>query len=456
MESGLLFLEEDNGHDINAYFISSFLFFLKNGLVLQRAIHMFKIKLFILSLTKKIWPKVSFFAILAVMTALAAVYFSDYVPDTVGYKVGAETVSSILNILASSMLAVTTFSLTTMLSAFSSASTNVTPRATQVLLQDKTTQNVLSTFLGSFLFSLVGIICLNAGVYGEKGRIILFISTLLVIVLIVVTLIRWIEHLTKLGRMSETTKAVENMATMAIRNRVDNPYLGANPLEDVSLCAMKEAWPLFCEQYGYIQDIDVSKLSTLAEKHDCRIYVVSLPGTFSAPDVVLAYVEGALPEKEKENLIKAFVIDDQRAFEQDPRFGICVLAEIACRALPPTANDTGTAIDVIGRLVRVLAAFGKRRETETETEYPRIWVPPLEIADLFDDAFNAVSRDANNIFEVHARLQKAFRDLHAIDLPAFRENAVRHSRQAIERADQSSMLPSEKARIKRLATSWYG
>ncbi|HIA0041491.1 TPA: DUF2254 family protein, partial [Escherichia coli] len=110
--------------------------------------------------------------------------FKSMIPESVSVKVGAEAVDNILNILASSMLAVTTFSLSIMVTAYGSATTNVTPRATRLVVEDVTTQNVLATFIGSFLFSLVGIIALNMGAYGERGRVILFIVTLVVIALI--------------------------------------------------------------------------------------------------------------------------------------------------------------------------------------------------------------------------------------------------------------------------------
>ena len=100
------------------------------------------------------------------------------------------------------MLAVTTFSLSTMVSAYSAATSNVTPRATKLLMEDSTTQNVLATFVGSFLFSLVGIIALSTGAYGDGGRVVLFASRSCVIGLIVVTLLRWIDHLSRLGRVT--------------------------------------------------------------------------------------------------------------------------------------------------------------------------------------------------------------------------------------------------------------
>ncbi len=152
---------------------------------------------------KKLWFRATLFAMVAIITALLSILFRSMIPESVSVKVGAEAVDNILNILASSMLAVTTFSLSIMVTAYGSATTNVTPRATRLVVEDVTTQNVLATFIGSFLFSLVGIIALNMGAYGERGRVILFIVTLVVIALIISTLLRWIQHLTSLGRVPD-------------------------------------------------------------------------------------------------------------------------------------------------------------------------------------------------------------------------------------------------------------
>lgn len=91
-----------------------------------------------------------------------------------------------------------------MVSAYSAASSGVTPRATTLLMDDSTTQNPLATSIGSFSFSLVGIIALSTGAYGEQGRVVLFTVTIGVVILIVYTLLRWIDHLSKLGRVGET------------------------------------------------------------------------------------------------------------------------------------------------------------------------------------------------------------------------------------------------------------
>ena len=138
-------------------------------------------------LTRTLWVRASFFALLAVVTALIAIPAQQMIDNPFPFSVGSDSVGQILDILASSMLAVTTFSLSVMVSAYTAASSNVTPRATKLVEQDTTTQNVLATFIGSFLYSLVGIIALSTDQYGENGRLILFIVTIGVIILIVIT-----------------------------------------------------------------------------------------------------------------------------------------------------------------------------------------------------------------------------------------------------------------------------
>ena len=157
---------------------------------------------------KKLWVRAFLFSVLAIVTAFAAVVLDPLIPDGVEDLVGAEAVDTILDILAASMLTVTTFSLTTMVMAYSASTQDVTPRATRLLMADTTTHNVLATFIGTFLYSLVGIIVLSMEAYGAGGRVVLFAVTILVILIVVGALLRWIDHLTRLGRVNETTRIV--------------------------------------------------------------------------------------------------------------------------------------------------------------------------------------------------------------------------------------------------------
>src|SRR5690606_37976932 len=119
---------------------------------------------------------------------LASRFLGFLVPDAVVEGLDAGSVVNILQILASSMLAVTIFSLSVMVSARQAASAQVTPRSHQILLEDTTTQSVLATFLGAFVFSLVGLIVLGTGLYSTRTAAVILAFTLLVIALVVIAI----------------------------------------------------------------------------------------------------------------------------------------------------------------------------------------------------------------------------------------------------------------------------
>ncbi len=326
-------------------------------------------------ITRKLWFRTSLFALLAIATALASVVLNKFIILPPAINVSNELLNNILNILATSMLAVTTFSLNIMVSAYTAASAGVTPRAAKLLMEDSTTQNALATFLGSFLFSLVGIIALGIDAYHEQARIYLFAVTMSVIVMIIFTLLRWIQHLSVLGRVSETTSKVEQALLSAIQLRGNEPWLGARPWSHPEH-KPRGSKPILCQEIGYIQHIDMLHLGRITEENQCSIYIERQPGNLVYLGQSLAWVCGE-PMQESEILI-AFTIRAERSFDQDPRFGLVVMAEIASRALSPAVNDGGTAIDVIGRAIRALSLWGELvSQRPIETRFPNLFIPSI-------------------------------------------------------------------------------
>lgn len=405
---------------------------------------------------RRVWFRATLFSLLAVATALVAIVVSPYIPGDLPTKIGSDAVDHILGIIASSMLTVTTFSLSTMVSAYSAATSNVTPRATRLVIEDTTTHNVLSTFIGSFLFSLVGIIVLSTGAYGDRGRVVLFAVTILVIVAIVVTLLRWIDHLSELGRVTHTTQRVEAAATAAMRARRDSPYMGGHVLVDPKRDVPKTARPVSSPEIGYLQHIDTGALSAIATDGSGRIYVLAIPGDLVDPTEPVAFVDGVEGEDVNAEVLACFSISDTRSYEQDPRFGASVLTEIASRALSPGINDPGTAIDVIGRAVRLLAIWGEPLEQRAEVEHPNLFVRAIAIDDLFDDLFTPIARDGASTVEIGVRLQKAFRTLSRFGRDGYAENARRHSQEALERAEAALAIEADKRRLRALAAEVAG
>lgn len=401
-------------------------------------------------MTRKLWFRASAFSILAVVTALFAVLVKPYIPADIPARVGADAVDTILSILASSMLAVTTFSVSTLVSAYAGAANNVTPRAIKLLIEDSSTQNMLATFIGSFLFSLVGLIALSTGVYGNAGRVVLFAVTVCVVILIVVTLLRWINHVSSFGRLGETTERIERAASESAKAECQSPCLGARPLAADHVAHPGADHKVHAPEIGYIQHIDVSALQAIAERLAADLVVPVRPGAFVDPSRPLARCTVQIGDDEREAITAAFTLGATRSFDQDPRFGLCVLAEVATRALSPATNDPGTAIDVIGRVTRLMMVWAGPYPKIDAVRYPNVHIPPISIDDLFDDAFTPIAHYGAGNLEVGIKLQKALIALAHVPVPDFQRCAREHAALAIERAHHVLAMPVDLARLKRV------
>ncbi len=404
----------------------------------------------LMRLSRRLWVRAVLIGLLGVAAAILAAIVERYVTWQIPGAIASSAVGDILTIIASSMLVVTTFSLSIVTSAYQSATTNVTPRAAQLIIEDKVTQNVLSAFIGSFLFGIVGMIVLKTGAYGERGRVILFVVTIGVVVLVVVTLLRWIDHLTHLGRVTETTSRIETVTREALEDRLQNPYLGGTPWLDGEIPG--ESVNVRARSVGHVQHVDVVALSRLCEGHDIDVYIAELPGGFTYAGTPLAHVLGrggeAADDSVLANVLDAFTLGPDRTFEQDPRFGLSVLSEVAQRALSPALNDPGTALDVIARETRLLTLWSEGRDVADEPPHPHVHVPPLVTAELFEDAFSPIGRDGAGLVEVELRLQKSLDALSRLGDDAFRSAARQQSEIALERALSALTLEADRDRLR--------
>ena len=211
------------------------------------------------------------------------------IPESVSVKVGAEAVDNILNILASSMLAVTTFSLSIMVTAYGSATTNVTPRATRLVVEDVTTKKCTGHLHRFFSLQSGRDYCPQYGSLWRKGRVILFIVTLVVIALILITLLRWIQHLTSLGRVGETTA---KSRTGGDRNIYCESKKSMSQTDIHGLRTMnnqKELLP-YIRKIGYVEYIDMVKLGSLLSNDPRHVYLVAQPGSFIHPSMPVLYL----------------------------------------------------------------------------------------------------------------------------------------------------------------------
>lgn len=348
--------------------------------------------------------------------------------------ISAASIETLLSIMAASMLVIATFSVASMVSAYASAGSTATPRSFTLVVADDVSQNALSTFVGAFIFSIVALTAVKNDYFETAGIFILFILTVSVFGMVIITFVHWVDRIARLGRLASTIDKVENATAVAMKRRRDAPTLCGMPAK-----SQVRGQAVFAASVGYVQHIDIAAIQTWAEEAQVRVVVAALPGTFASPDQALAYVgsrPGDQSEIDYERVVKSFLIGGDRLFDDDPRFGLVVLSEIAGRALSPAVNDPGTAIDIIGTLLRLFALWNEAATAGDEQvpKYNRVEVPEISLQDMFDDAFTAIARDGAGMVEVSVRLQKALRSLASFGNAQMRDAAEYHGRLALKRA----------------------
>ena len=403
-------------------------------------------------LRQRLWARPLAMCLLSIGAVFCAA-LADRLPPSVKLpRIASHALESLLTIQASSMLVIATFAVASMVSAYASASNAATPRAFALVVADDVSQNALSAFIGAFIFSIVALTASQNGFFGPAGLFTLFALTLFVFAVVILTFVHWVDRIARLGRIGTTIDAVERAAAQALRRRRRDPLLGGVPV----LPAEPRGEPIYAERVGYVQHVDIAALQAGTETSRARVQVAALPGSFAAPGVPLAYLRlpsGARDDIDRKRLAAAFLIGDQRQFDEDPRFGLVVLSEIAGRALSPAVNDPGTAIAIVGTLVRLFTLWGARvpdGESVAGTN-DRVEVPVLSVRDMFDDAFTSLARDGARSIEVAVRLQKAFWSLAQLDDPSMRVVAVHHADTALARARLALELPLDVATLESVA-----
>ena len=400
-------------------------------------------------LAERLWVRPLGYSLTAVLLLGAATWVDRLEAPQWLPEVSYETVEQLLTIVANSMLPVATFAVASMVSAYAAASSNASPRALRLIISDQSSQNALSTFVGSFIFAVSALVAIEPRPYGAVGLLAVFGLTVLMFAWVILTFVRWVDDIARLGRMSNTLERTE----AAVRRAFEE--VGPRG----ALCGVtEELEPGGCavctERVGYVRHVDMEELQDLAERAGARIQVETRPGTFLYPGRPLARVRpdtaagDADPRNERrvtsEDVEGAFLIAETRSFVQDPRFGLIVLSEIASRALSPGVNDPGTAIDVLGRQARVLSTWlDADADTDEQPRHDRVHVRPLEVDDLFTDAFQAIARDGAGSVEVGIRLMKVLTSLARPGDERISAAVRRHAEGALERAERSGSLPAE-------------
>jgi uncharacterized membrane protein len=110
-----------------------------------------------------------------------------------------------------------------------------------------------------------------------------------------------------------------------------------------------------------IARFDIDTLVRLAREAQARIVLECAVGDTLVEDTVVFRVHGAAARVPEAQLMRAVRLAGTRTFEQDPKYAIRLLVDIAIRALSPAINDPTTAVQALDQIEDLLRRLGRRK-----------------------------------------------------------------------------------------------
>ena len=251
---------------------------------------------------------------------------------------GGDSVEAVLTILASSLLAVATFSLGAMVTAYTSVSSAATPRAAALITGGrKHPEGPGHLCRGLSLRHRRGdgdqCAVLRAGRPGDH----LPVSAWSWWPWSPFRLLTWVSRLTRLARLSHTVERVEGRDPDRLGRRGEAAAHGrigrrAGPRAD-----HRGAPDRLCAERGHPAAAGGGPSGPRG-----RIQVIARPGAFVMRGEPLARLSQDAIDADA--VQTAFTLGRERSFDQDPRYGLIVLGEVADKALSAAVNDIGTVV----------------------------------------------------------------------------------------------------------------
>lgn len=321
----------------------------------------------------------------------------------------AEGASSVLGIIAGSMITITGVAFSMTLVALSLAASQLGPRLLRNFMRDTTTQVVLGSFIATFLYSLVVLRMIRRSV---DSAFVPHLSVTLGVLLAVVSVgvfIYFIHHVAISIQTNEVAARIGKELIVRIEQLFpERPDQGeahnadATPDENSLASFERGAQTVEANGDGYLQFIDEEALLALAMEEDLLVRLVYKPGDYIIASCPLAMISPGIrvTDQISAQICSFFVLGHQRTSDQDIEFAVNQLVEVAVRALSPGVNDTFTAITCIDHLGSALCRLATRGKSSPyrldQNGQRRVFIPTISFPQIADVAFNQIRQHSRS------------------------------------------------------------
>ena len=380
------------------------------------------------------WAIPLLYAVTAFIAGLALPRFESSLALGFGSALSPTASVAIYSAIASGMIALTgiVFSLAFVMVQFSA--TAYSPRLVLWVARDPVLWHAVGMFSGTFLYALAAISWVERG--GEHGTT--FLSGWLVIILLLASVGMFVALIEKLSLLQ-----IHRMLAFTAdhgREVIEQTY----PSLETAVAIPKP------EEFGRlpvtqtlrhtgrprtVQALDVPTLLALSAAAGVVAEVVAAVGDTLVEGTVMLRIYGGRQAMDEQALRSTFAMGDERTFEQDPKYAIRLLVDIAIKALSPAVNDPTTAVQALDQIEDLLLRLGRRR---LEIGAIRDGGGALRLAiahPTWDDflilAFDEIRYCGASSVQIMRRMKALIADLVAA-LPPERHGSLRHFQQRLD------------------------
>ncbi len=340
-----------------------------------------------------------------------------FLPDlTVGLS--AASAIAVLSAIASGMLPLTglVFSLAFVMVQFSA--TAYSPRLVAWLAGSRVMHHSLGVFTATFIYALAALAWIDRGGTGKVPLLTVWVA----ILLLLVSVVFFVMLVEKLG-MLQISRVLAYAGDQG-RTVIERDYAplasheggaeaarnsGDDELPALSQVLVHRGGP------AVIQAIDVKHLVALAAREEAVVAMAWAVGDTVIDGMPLVRVHGgarSVPERRLRRLVR---LGSERTFEQDPKYAIRILVDIAIKALSPAINDPTTAVqaldqveDLLLRLGRTSLSAGRVRDARGKL---RLAFPVPSWEDFLVLAFDEIRFYGSSSIQVMRRLRALLKGL---------------------------------------------
>jgi uncharacterized membrane protein len=330
--------------------------------------------------------------------------------------------------VASGMIALTgiVFSLAFVMVQFSA--TAYSPRLVLWVARDPVVSHALGIFIATFLYALIMLGWVDRNASGKVP----LVSSWMVFALLLASMAVFIALVERIGllKVSRMLIFTGNHGRTAITELYSTDGSGPTGIvtEDYRKLELTQT-VTYTGRPQVIQAVRVGTLVELASMAGAVIEVGAAIGDSVLETASLLRVYGGRSKLDESALRGAISIGDERTFEQDPKYAIRVIVDIAIKALSPAINDPTTAVQALDQIEDLLLRLGRSHlelgHYLDQQGALRLVIPFPTWDDFLRLALDEIRYCGASSVQVTRRMMALIKNLLTI-LPAERHAALRH------------------------------